>query len=78
MDEDMPDVNDGEAGFDPSEDMPYRRTRRYTITQYGRAGKARLRYVYIYCQGACSVVRDRQKLGVCDGRALSKRYFKKW
>ncbi len=32
MDEDMPDVEDEEAGFDPSEDMPYRRTRRYTIT----------------------------------------------
>lgn len=32
MDEDMPDVNDEDAGFEPSEDMPYRRTRRYTIT----------------------------------------------
>lgn len=32
MDEDMPDVDDEEAGFDPSEDMPYRRQRRYTIT----------------------------------------------
>jgi hypothetical protein len=32
MDEDMPDVGDDEAGFEPSEDMPYRRTRRYTIT----------------------------------------------
>lgn len=32
MDEDMPDVNDEEAGFEPSDDMPYRRTRRYTIT----------------------------------------------
>ena len=31
-DEEMPDVDDVEAGFDPSEDMPYRRTRRYTIT----------------------------------------------
>lgn len=31
-DEDMPDVEDEEAGFEPSEDMPYRRTRRYTIT----------------------------------------------
>eukprot|EP00571_Detonula_confervacea_P004704 CAMPEP_0172312976 /NCGR_PEP_ID=MMETSP1058-20130122/18973_1 /TAXON_ID=83371 /ORGANISM="Detonula confervacea, Strain CCMP 353" /LENGTH=557 /DNA_ID=CAMNT_0013026545 /DNA_START=104 /DNA_END=1777 /DNA_ORIENTATION=+ len=31
-DEEMPDVNDDEAGFEPSEDMPYRRTRRYTIT----------------------------------------------
>ena len=31
-DEDMPDVDDEEAGFDPSEDMPYRRQRRYTIT----------------------------------------------
>ncbi len=32
MDEDMPDVKDLEAGFEPSDDMPYRRTRRYTIT----------------------------------------------
>ena len=32
MDEDMPDVEDEEAGFEPSEDMPYRRVRRYTIT----------------------------------------------
>lgn len=32
QDEDMPDVEDEEAGFEPSEDMPYRRTRRYTIT----------------------------------------------
>lgn len=31
-DEEMPDVEDEEAGFEPSEDMPYRRTRRYTIT----------------------------------------------
>ena len=33
-DEDMPDVNldDGEAGFDPTDNQPYRRTRRYTIT----------------------------------------------
>lgn len=31
-DEAMPDVADVEAGFDPTEDMPYRRTRRYTIT----------------------------------------------
>ena len=31
-DEEMPDVEDVEAGFVPSEDMPYRRTRRYTIT----------------------------------------------
>ena len=32
MDEDMPNVDDEDAGFEPSEDMPYRRTRRYTIT----------------------------------------------
>jgi hypothetical protein len=31
-DEDMPDVNDPEAGFTPTEDQPYRRVRRYTIT----------------------------------------------
>ena len=31
-DEDMPDVNDVEAGFEPTEDMPYKRPRRYTIT----------------------------------------------
>lgn len=31
-DEEMPDVDDDEAGFEPSDDMPYRRTRRYTIT----------------------------------------------
>ena len=31
-DEAMPDVGDEEAGFNPTEDMPYRRTRRYTIT----------------------------------------------
>mmetsp|Transcript_2776 Transcript_2776/g.3959 ORF Transcript_2776/g.3959 Transcript_2776/m.3959 type:complete len:582 (-) Transcript_2776:225-1970(-) len=31
-DEAMPDVADVEAGFNPTEDMPYRRTRRYTIT----------------------------------------------
>jgi hypothetical protein len=31
-DEDMPDVNDPEAGFSPTEDMPYRRNRRHTIT----------------------------------------------
>ncbi|KAL9183911.1 hypothetical protein ACHAXT_004767 [Thalassiosira profunda] len=31
-DEDMPDVEDAEAGFEPTEDMPYRRPRRYTIT----------------------------------------------
>lgn len=31
-DADMPDVEDEEAGFEPSEDMPYRRARRYTIT----------------------------------------------
>ena len=32
IDEEMPDVADEEAGFDPTDDMPYRRTRRYTIT----------------------------------------------
>jgi hypothetical protein len=31
-DEEMPDVDDEEAGFSPTDDMPYRRTRRYTIT----------------------------------------------
>lgn len=31
-DAEMPDVNDDDAGFEPSDDMPYRRTRRYTIT----------------------------------------------
>ena len=31
-DEAMPDVNDEEAGFNPTDEMPYRRTRRYTIT----------------------------------------------
>lgn len=31
-DEDMPDVNDPDAGFCPTEDQPYRRTRRHTIT----------------------------------------------
>ena len=31
-DEDMPDVNDPEAGFSPTEDQPYRRLRRHTIT----------------------------------------------
>jgi hypothetical protein len=31
LDEDMPDVNDPEAGFSPTEDMPYRRNRRHTI-----------------------------------------------
>jgi hypothetical protein len=28
----MPDVNDPEAGFDPTDDQPYRRVRRHTIT----------------------------------------------
>jgi hypothetical protein len=32
FDEDMPDVNDPEAGFAPTPDMPYRRLRRHTIT----------------------------------------------
>lgn len=32
MDEDMPGVEDEEAAFEPSEDMPFRRPRRYTIT----------------------------------------------
>lgn len=31
-DEDMPDVNDAEAGFKPTESQPFRRTRRHTIT----------------------------------------------
>ena len=31
-DEDMPDVNDPEAGFCPTDDQPYRRLRRHTIT----------------------------------------------
>jgi len=31
-DEEMPDVNDPEAGFSPTEDQPYRRLRRHTIT----------------------------------------------
>lgn len=31
-DEDMPDVTDPEAGFCPTDDQPYRRTRRHTIT----------------------------------------------
>ncbi|EED94463.1 predicted protein [Thalassiosira pseudonana CCMP1335] len=31
-DEDMPDVEDDEAAFAPTDDMPYRRARRYTIT----------------------------------------------
>jgi len=31
-DENMPDVTDAEAGFDPTPDQPYRRTRRHTIT----------------------------------------------
>lgn len=31
-DEEMPDVEDEEAGFSPTDDMPFRRTRRYTIT----------------------------------------------
>ena len=29
---DMPDVNDPEAGFCPTEEQPYRRRRRHTIT----------------------------------------------
>jgi hypothetical protein len=29
---DMPDVNDAEAGFCPTEEQPYRRVRRHTIT----------------------------------------------
>jgi len=32
LDEDMPDVNDPEAGFAPTEDQPYRRLRRHTVT----------------------------------------------
>jgi hypothetical protein len=31
-DEDMPDVNDPEAGFCPTDEQPYRRLRRHTIT----------------------------------------------
>ena len=31
-DDDMPDVNDPEAGFCPTEDQPYRRFRRHTVT----------------------------------------------
>lgn len=31
-DEMMPDVNNPDAGFEPTEDQPFRRTRRYTIT----------------------------------------------
>lgn len=31
-DEDMPDVTDPEAGFCPTDDQPFRRTRRHTIT----------------------------------------------
>jgi hypothetical protein len=31
-DEEMPDVTDPEAGFFPTEDQPYRRLRRHTIT----------------------------------------------
>ena len=31
-DTDMPDVSDPEAGFTPTEDQPFRRPRRYTIT----------------------------------------------
>ncbi|CAB9513243.1 CCT motif [Seminavis robusta] len=31
-DQDMPDVTDPEAGFCPTEEQPYRRTRRHTIT----------------------------------------------
>lgn len=29
---DMPDITDLEAGFCPTDDLPYRRTRRHTIT----------------------------------------------
>ena len=31
-DEEMPDIDDDEADFSPTDDIPYRRTRRYTIT----------------------------------------------
>jgi len=31
-DEEMPDVSDPEAGFSPTEEQPYRRLRRHTIT----------------------------------------------
>jgi len=32
QDEAMPDVNDKDAGFIPTDDQPYRRVRRHTIT----------------------------------------------
>jgi hypothetical protein len=32
VDMDMPDVNDPDAGFKPTADQPFRRTRRHTIT----------------------------------------------
>ena len=32
IDDYMPDVNDPEAGFCPTEDQPYRRFRRHTVT----------------------------------------------
>jgi hypothetical protein len=31
-DDEMIDIHDSEAGFEPTEEQPYRRTRRYTIT----------------------------------------------
>jgi hypothetical protein len=31
-DEEMPDVSDPEAGFCPTDDQPFRRVRRHTIT----------------------------------------------
>jgi hypothetical protein len=31
-DADMPDVSDPDAGFSPTDDQPYRRLRRHTIT----------------------------------------------
>jgi len=32
VDKDLPDINDEEAGFEPTLDQPFRRTRRHTIT----------------------------------------------
>lgn len=32
VDQDMPDVSDPDAGFEPTDDQPYRRLRRHTIT----------------------------------------------
>jgi hypothetical protein len=32
VDDDMPDINDDDAGFAPTPDQPFRRLRRHTIT----------------------------------------------